>query len=263
MYFTSGPVAKVGWTVRRSMAIALIVAVMLAGCGDVVAPTASLPDRDAPFPATWTPTPFTEDTPTATLVVQPTPTWDGTPPPPSEAFVPRVLPARLDRALQGEPLREGAAVTVIDVRTLASYEQARIPGALHIPLEELAGRVGELDGNDTIVFYALSLDEAQSLDAAMALYALGFTDVVVLEGGIQRWYAEGYAIEGTWLTPTPQYAGPPWTVTPITGTAALTTAVVTVTLTRAVTGTLVVGTDTPTSTSAPTATVTATATRAR
>jgi rhodanese-related sulfurtransferase len=167
------------------------------------------------------------------------------------------LPARLDRALQGELLREEAAVTVIDVRTLASYEQARIPGALHVPLEELAGRVGELDGNDTIVFYSLSLDEAQSLDAAMALYELGFADVVVLEGGIQRWYAEGYAIEGTWLTPTPQYVGPPWTVTPITTTTALATAVVTVTSTRAVAGTPVQGTHTP----ALTATVTATAAR--
>jgi rhodanese-related sulfurtransferase len=150
-------------------------------------------------------------------------------------------------------LRGEAAVTVIDVRTLAGYEQARIPGALHIPLEELAGRVAELDGNDTIVFYALSLDEAQSLDAAMVLYELGFTDVFVLEGGIQRWYAEGYTIEGTWLTPTPQYPGPPGAVTPITGTTAVATAMVTVTLTQAVAGTPIRGTDTP----APTATATA------
>jgi rhodanese-related sulfurtransferase len=242
---------------RRLIAMVLTVGVMLAGCGDVAAPTVSVPDRDAPFPATWTPTLYTEDTPTATLVVHPTPTWDGTPPPPSEAYVPRVLPARLDRALQGEPLRGEAAVTVIDVRTLAAYEQARIPGALHIPLEELAGRVGELDGNDTIVFYSLSLDEGQSLDAAMVLYELGFTDVVVLEGGIQKWYAEGYAIEGTWLTPTPQYVGPPWTVTPITTTTALATAVVTVTLTQSAAGTPVQGTRTP----APMATATATAAR--
>jgi len=242
---------------RRYLVMTLILAVVLAGCGGVTAPTSSVPDRDAPFPATWTPTLFAEDTPTATLVVQPTPTWDGTPPPPSKADVPRVLPARLDRALNGEPLREEAAVTVIDVRTLAAYEQARIPGALHIPLEELAGRLGELDGNDTIVIYSLSLDEALSLDAAMVLYELGFSDVVVLEGGIQRWYAEGYAIEGTWLTPTPEYVGPPWTVTPITTTTALATAVMTVTLTQAAAGTPVRGTRTP----APMATATATAAR--
>ena len=248
MWFTSELWTKLRWTMRRFVAMALIAGVMLAGCGDVVVPTASVPDRDAPFPATWTPTPFAEDTPTATLVVQPTPTWDGTPPPPSEADVPRVLPARLDRALQGEPLRGEAAVTVIDVRTLAAYEQARIPGALHVPFEELAERVGELDGNNTIVCYSLSLDEAASLDAAMLLYELGFTDVIVLEGGIQRWYAEGYAIEGTWLTPTPHYAGPPWTVTPITTTTALATAVVTVTLTPSAAGTPVRGTQTPTAT---------------
>jgi 3-mercaptopyruvate sulfurtransferase SseA len=50
------------------------------------------------------------------------------------------------------------------------------------------------------------------------LYGLGFASVAVLEGGIQQWYAEGYAVEGTWLTPTPDEVGPPWSVTPIVTT---------------------------------------------
>jgi rhodanese-related sulfurtransferase len=107
----------------------------------------------------------------------------------------------------------------VDVRSLAEYEQAHLAGAIHIPLEELADRAGELDGNQTIVIYVLSLGDKGAAEAAMLLYERGFTRVVVLEGGIQRWYGEGYVIEGTWLTPTPDEVGPPWGLTPsATGT---------------------------------------------
>jgi rhodanese-related sulfurtransferase len=128
--------------------------------------------------------------------------------------------ARLDRALRGDaPLELESGVTVVDVRSFAAFEQAHVPGARHIPLEELPKRAGELDGNQTIVVYVLSSSERGALQAAMALYELGFTRVSVLEGGIQRWFADGYVIEGTWLTPTPDEVGPPWSLTPLaTGT---------------------------------------------
>jgi len=130
-------------------------------------------------------------------------------------------PARLDRALRGDtPRGLEAGVTVVDVRSPAGYEQAHLPGALHIPLEELPERADELDRDQTIVFYVLSSGEKEAARAAMALYELGFTHLAVLEGGIQRWYADGYAIEGTWITPTPEEVGPPWALTPLaTGTA--------------------------------------------
>jgi rhodanese-related sulfurtransferase len=119
-------------------------------------------------------------------------------------------PGSLYRALQDEQ-----AITVVDVRNLAAYEQAHISGAIHLPIEELAERAGELDGNKATVFYCLSPNEAMSLQAAMILYRLGFTNVSILDGGIQEWYSDGYPIEGTILTPTPRFIGPPWTVTPL------------------------------------------------
>jgi rhodanese-related sulfurtransferase len=112
-----------------------------------------------------------------------------------------------------------SGVTVVDVRTLAEYEQAHLGGAWHIPLEELPERASELDRRQTIVLYVLSSSEHGARQAAMLLYGLGFAKVAVLEGGLQRWYADGYLIEGTWLTPTPDESGPPWTLTPlVTGT---------------------------------------------
>ena len=199
----------------RWLTVVWITLAALAGCRRAP-PAVSAPAQDAPLPAPWTPTTAAGATPTATRVVQPTPTWDGTPPPPSLEQVPRIPPARLDRALRGDtPEGLESGVTVVDVRTLAEYEQAHVPGARHIPLEELNERASELDRDQTIVLYELSSVETGAAQGAMTLYTLGFAHLAVLEGGVQRWYADGYAIEGSWLTPTPDESGPPWTLTPL------------------------------------------------
>ncbi len=41
----------------------------------------------------------------------------------------------------------------LDVRTLSSYEDSHIPGALNIPLNELPTRLGELDAGAWIITY--------------------------------------------------------------------------------------------------------------
>jgi rhodanese-related sulfurtransferase len=188
------------------------------------------------------------------MVVHPSPTWDGTLPPPEPTLVPRVSPSRLRRALDGDAV-EGFRdeVTVVDVGSHAAYGQAHIPGALHLAGHELADRAEELDSTHTIVLYDLSPDERLGAEAALVLYALGFTDVAVLEGGIQQWYAAGYGIEGTWLTPTPE-PGPPWTLTPLMPGSEV-TATVAPTATAVLSGTAV-----PTTTVALTVTAALTAT---
>ena len=231
----------------RWLTVVWVMLAALAGCQRAAPPAVSAPAQDAPLPVPWTPTTAAGATPTATRVVHPTPTWDGTPPPPSLEQVPRMLPARLDRALRGDtPEGLESGVTVVDVRTLAEYEQAHVSGARHIPLEELNERASELDRDQTIVLYELSSVETGAAQGARTLYALGFAHLAVLEGGVQRWYADGYAIEGSWLTPTPDESGPPWTLTPLATEAGETA---TVAATTAVTSTLPAGaaaTGTPT-----------------
>jgi rhodanese-related sulfurtransferase len=201
---------KVDRQVGSAIGSALLVVVTLVGCAGLRTATVDAPGQDAPYPATWTPAVVVESTPTATLVIRPTPTWDGSLPPPSKDHVPRISPAELQRAVENrEPL------TIVDVRPFAAFRQARLPSAVDIPVGELAGRVGELDGNKTIVFYDLLLSEDMSLEAAMTLYEVGFTKIAVLEGGIQRWYLEGYAIEGDLVIPTPGEVDLPWVVTPL------------------------------------------------
>ena len=223
---------------RRHLAIVALVGVLIvSSCAAPTTPTREPSGPEPPYPPTWTPTAVPEPTPTFTLVVRPTPTWDRTPPPPSYAEVPRVSPAQLYREL------EAGEMVAVDVRNLASFRQAHIPQALHVPAEDLAGRVGELDREDTIVLYDLSAASLNGLEAAMYLYREGYMDVAVLEGGLQRWYADGYPIEGTLLTPTVTPTEPSWTVTPlITATLALsvTHTPVPATATSAVSATLTV-----------------------
>jgi rhodanese-related sulfurtransferase len=221
---------------RRHVAILLILGIVLAGCVQSITPVSHAPGPDEPFPPTWTPTVAAESTATATLVVHPTPTWDGTLPPPSEAEVPRITPARLYRE------SESGKFQVVDLRIFAEYNQAHIAEAVHVPFEELADRLSELDGNKTIVFYDQSPSESMSLAAAMYLYGLGFTTVSVLDGGLPRWYSEGYPIEGSLLTPTPGFVGQPGTLTPLPTS----TPIPTVTETPTHTPVPVTGTVTPT-----------------
>ena len=42
-----------------------------------------------------------------------------------------------DRFFMGE-------IVIVDVRTRREYEHVRVPGAIHIPLSEVRGRVGEI-----------------------------------------------------------------------------------------------------------------------
>jgi rhodanese-related sulfurtransferase len=48
--------------------------------------------------------------------------------------------------------KEGS-YTLLDVRQPSEYEKERIPGAKHIPLPELPGRLGELDPRRPVIAY--------------------------------------------------------------------------------------------------------------
>lgn len=68
----------------------------------------------------------------------------------TELPFPAVQRVSLEDARQA--LDAGTAVFV-DVRDRGSYEQAHIPGALSIPLDEIATRQDELDPEDWIITY--------------------------------------------------------------------------------------------------------------
>src|SRR5665213_142675 len=80
----------------------------------------------------------------------------------------------------------GTAMTLLDVREDAEIQLAPVPSqVLHIPMGEIAQRLGELDpAQETVV---ICRSGGRSLQVANFLAANGFTSVANLAGGILAW----------------------------------------------------------------------------
>ncbi|MGW4816473.1 ArsR/SmtB family transcription factor [Kitasatospora cineracea] len=79
----------------------------------------------------------------------------------------------------------GRAV-VLDVRPAEEYAAGHIPGALSIPVEELADRIGELPADTEVVVYCRGAYCALSHDALRLLHASG-RRAVRLDDGMLEW----------------------------------------------------------------------------
>lgn len=77
------------------------------------------------------------------------------------------------------------SVQRLDVREVWECELARIPGAILIPLGELAGRVGELDSTRPVAAYCHH--GTRSLYALRFLQGAGFKELAHLAGGIDAY----------------------------------------------------------------------------
>ena len=87
---------------------------------------------------------------------------------------------------------ESGEAQLIDVRQDFEWELSRIPGAVHLPLDELPARTAELDDDRKIVFQCRS--GARSGMAAQAFRASGRA-AYNLAGGIEAWVEDGREID--------------------------------------------------------------------
>jgi rhodanese-related sulfurtransferase len=87
-------------------------------------------------------------------------------------------------------------LTILDVRSReeASGCDGCIQGSLLIPLPELETRINNLPKDKSIVVVCHS--GSRSALATQKLLKAGCTQVANLHGGINRWQAEGYPLEG-------------------------------------------------------------------
>lgn len=95
----------------------------------------------------------------------------------------------LDRATLLERARSGE-VLVIDVRPQAEYDQAHLPYARSMPLEEIAQRLAELPKNKPIVAYCRGPFCLLSNEAVQLLRRHG-RRVARLSDGVSEWLAAG------------------------------------------------------------------------
>lgn len=111
--------------------------------------------------------------------------------------------ARISVAELYELLQAGAAPVIVDVRssTARALEPRWIPGALHVPLEEIGSRIEDLPRDRDIVLYCACPSEASAARVARVLMNHGFKKVRPLYGGLDAWRAAGYAVAGSAESP--------------------------------------------------------------
>ena len=101
--------------------------------------------------------------------------------------------------ISGVELREqqnsGSPPVILDVRSDAEFERGHIPGAVHIPYDELRARFGEIpaSSSDTIVVYCAVGPRARR--GERTLLQNGFGHVLHLNGGFRAWEEAGHPIE--------------------------------------------------------------------
>jgi rhodanese-related sulfurtransferase len=86
-------------------------------------------------------------------------------------------------------------IVLLDSRSAAAWDQGRIPGAVHLPTDEIPGRAAALLDRDVpVVTYCWSPGCNGATRAALALAELGYA-VREMLGGIEYWIREGFAVE--------------------------------------------------------------------
>ncbi len=90
-----------------------------------------------------------------------------------------------------------ADYTLLDVREPDEYEQGAVPGAVHVPRGQLEFSVEGRLRDKTAPVAVYCAGGTRSAFAAKTLQDLGYTDVVSITGGFNKWKDEGLV----WSTP--------------------------------------------------------------
>lgn len=82
---------------------------------------------------------------------------------------------------------ESGAVVLVDIREPEELAVASVPGAVHIPMDQLAARANEMDLGEDQTLALICHTGRRSLAAAMALQRMGLDEARSVAGGIEWW----------------------------------------------------------------------------
>ncbi|HEY7104938.1 MAG TPA: rhodanese-like domain-containing protein [Acidimicrobiia bacterium] len=99
--------------------------------------------------------------------------------------VPEVTPEDVGALLE-------AGAVLLDVREQGEWDAGHVPGASHLPMREVPGRIDEIPADRRVI--ALCRSGARSRAVAEALIGAGY-DAVNLAGGMRAWAAADLPVE--------------------------------------------------------------------
>jgi glyoxylase-like metal-dependent hydrolase (beta-lactamase superfamily II)/rhodanese-related sulfurtransferase len=108
---------------------------------------------------------------------------------------------RLSPEVAAARMRSAAAPVVVDVRTAAERASKAIEGSMHIPLNQLLTRLGDLPRDRALLVHCAG--GYRSSIASSLLQAAGHTAVSELAGGIGAWDAQHPTLRALLTAPTP------------------------------------------------------------
>src|SRR3954452_11225941 len=90
----------------------------------------------------------------------------------------------------------GAAPVIVDVREQHEFEDAHLPGAIHVPRGHLESRIeGKVGDKSAPVVLYCATGQRSALAANTLQALLGYEDVASMTGGITLWKDRGYEVE--------------------------------------------------------------------
>jgi len=113
-----------------------------------------------------------------------------------ERFYKSLRMARIDVSDLYDIMLTGAKPVIVDVRsaTARALDPRGIPGALYIPMDNVAQHLVDLPRDGDIILYCACPSEATAARVAQLLMKHGFKKVRPLHGGLDAWVAAGYAV---------------------------------------------------------------------
>jgi rhodanese-related sulfurtransferase len=105
---------------------------------------------------------------------------------------PAIAPATL-----ADQIAAGTAPVVLDVRSTGEYEAGHVPGAIHIPFQQVGSRLDELPAAPDAPIVVYCAHGPRAAWAGRALRQAGHTQVLYLEGHMTAWRKAGLPVETT------------------------------------------------------------------
>jgi rhodanese-related sulfurtransferase len=105
------------------------------------------------------------------------------------------MPTEISPADLAELQRSGRSHALIDVREPGEYNLAHIPGASSVPRRQLEARMGRLVPLRRVHVVVCDDTGRRAALAARTLERMGYTDVSVLAGGVNRWASQNLPTE--------------------------------------------------------------------